>query len=239
LLIFLLSTLGIGRGQVASQGDIYSHRYTLGVFAEGSPTSSHILMGIARQRILIGAGGSFAYRLHRWRGVQVDYLAEVRPLLMESDPVLMRFQNLQYGPVIYTPPIPLVNPNNLADAFNVGVQPYVLGGYRNAEMSRRWTYSGGASPFGIQINGWKHSRIQPEFMASGGFLLSPRDIPVEKSSSFNFVMQFGGGIEWYQTGTRSWLLECRFHHFSNHNLGAYNPGVDSALWKLSYRFGKS
>jgi hypothetical protein len=226
------------RAQTAANAGRFSHRYSYGAFAEYSPTSSHIVLGTSRQRELVGAGGAFTWRLLARHSVELDYLFEVRPLLMESDPTLVSLYSNQFGYVTFPTPVPVVDPANLSSTYNIGVWPYAESGYSDAKFSRRWTYSGGVSPFGVQFNGFKHRRIQPEAMLNGGLLVAMRDIPIPQSSYFNFTFQFGGGVEWYRTASQSLLLEYRVQHFSNKNLGTYNPGTDSGIWKLTYRFGK-
>lgn len=216
-----------------------AHRYSLGVFAEYSPTSSPMLLGISRQRKLVGVGGAFTRRLVSRHSVELDYLIEVRPLLMESDPTVVSFYSNQFGYVKFLPPVPVVNPNNLADFYNVDTAQYAYGGYSDARFSRRWTYTGGADPFGFKLNGFKRDRVQPEVMANAGLIVATRDIPIQQSSYFNFTFQFGAGVQWYRTTTQSLLLEYRFQHFSSKNLGTYNPGTDSGVVKLTYWFGKN
>jgi len=182
---------------------------------------------------------SLTRRIFAHPSVELDYLVEIRPLLMESDPTIVSFTSHRFGDVNFSAnPIPVVVPGNLADKQNIGVAPLAIGGYSNAKFSHRWTYTGGVSPFGFQLNGLKRRRVQPEAMVSGGFLMATRDIPIEQASSFNFVFQFGAGIEWYRTSGQSILLEYRVRHFSNGRLGGYNPGADAGLWKVTYRFGR-
>ncbi len=228
----------VTRAQTAPDSFEFTHKYSLGFFAEGSPTSSHMLLGIARHRKLIGVGAALTRRVFVRNSTELDYLFEVRPLLLESDPALVSMQSDRYGDVVFFNPIPVIDPGNLANPYNIGVVPFATGGYRDAKFSRRWTYTGGASPVGLQLNGLKRRRVQPEVMGNVGFLVATRDIPIQQSSYFNFTFQFGGGIEWYRTAQRSLLLEYRFQHFSSKNLGTYNPGTDSGLWKLTYRFGR-
>ncbi|HTU50376.1 MAG TPA: acyloxyacyl hydrolase [Acidobacteriaceae bacterium] len=217
----------------------WTHKYDLGMFGEYSPTSSHMLLGYARQRELVGIGGSLAWRLMRRDSFQLAYLVEVRPMLMESDPTLVGITNPQLGTFQFVPPLVVVDPINpvLFAVFLPG------GGAQNYPFtptySRRWTYTGGASPVGWKLNGFTHRRIQPEFMGNGGFLISPRDIPVVNSSSFNFTFEVGAGLQWYRTPSQSIQVEIRYHHLSNGNLGTANPGVDSALWKVTYTFGRN
>ncbi len=241
--IFLSLVLSVllGMGGVAlaqSSGTTWTHKYDLGVFGEYSPTSSHIVLGYARKRELVGVGGSLAWRLINRHSTELAYLAEVRPLVMESDPILVSMTNAQLGTLQFVPPLVVLNP--ISPIVFAVIQPGKTpqNDAFTANYSRRWTYTGGASPIGLKLNGFTHRRIQPEFMGNGGFLIAPRDIPVANSSSFNFTFEFGAGLQWYRTPTQSIQAEVRYHHFSNDNIGTANPGVDSVLWKVTCSFGR-
>lgn len=69
-------------------------------------------MGYARQRKLVGIGGSLAWRLINRHSLALAYLAEVRPLLMESDPTLVTITNAQFGTFRFVPPLVVVDPIN-------------------------------------------------------------------------------------------------------------------------------
>jgi hypothetical protein len=223
----------------AQSNGIWTHKYDLGVFGEYAPNSTHIWLGYARQRKLVGAGGSLAWRLINRHSFELAYLIEVRPILMESDPTMVSITNPQFGTFWFVPPFVVVDPINpvnftvIQSNGNTQVYPWI------ADYSRRWTYTGGASPFGVKLNGFTHRRLQPEVMGNGGFLISTRDIPVADSSSFNFTFEFGAGLQWYRTPSQSIQAEFRYHHLSNGDLGTTNPGVDSVLWKVTYNFGRN
>lgn len=237
LVVVPLLAKNMATAQTLENGAEFTHKYSLGVFAEDSPTSSHIILGIARQRELVGAGAALTRRLFIRHSTELDYLIELRPVLMESDPTLVSLYSNQFGYVSFATPVPVTDPGNLANDYSL-VATYAANGYSDAKFSRRWTYTGGADPFGFEWSGFKHRRLQPLAMTSAGLMVATRDIPIRQSSYFNFVFQFGGGIEWYRTARQSLLLEYRVQHFSSKNLGTYNPGTDSGLWKLTYRFGK-
>ena len=217
----------------------WTHKYDLGVFGEYSPTSSHIVLGYARKRELVGVGGSLAWRLINRHSFEFAYLAEVRPVVMESDPTMISITNPQIGTFHFAQPWVVVNPVNplsftvVQSNGNTESYPWI------ATYSRRWTYTGGASPIGLKLNGSTHRRLQPVLMGNGGFLLSPRDIPIKNSSSFNFTFEFGAGLQWYRSPSQSIQAEVRYHHFSNDNIGPENPGVDFVLWKVTYIFGRN
>jgi Lipid A 3-O-deacylase (PagL) len=238
LVLFILLCMG-GVTLAQSPRTTWGQKYALGVFGEYSPTSSHMVMGYARQRELVGVGGSLAWRLIDRHSLELAYLAEARPVLMESDPMLVSITNAQLGTIRFVPPWVVVNPvNPIMFAMierNGDTQDYSF----TTDYSRRWTYTGGASPVGFKLNGFTHRRIQPEVMGNGGFLIATRDIPVADSSSFNFTFEIGAGLQWYRTPSQSIQAEVRFHHLSNGDLGTANPGVDSVLWKVTYTFGRN
>ena len=47
------------------------------------------------------------------------------------------------------------------------------------------------------------------------------------SSAFNYTFEVAGGVEWFQTHTRSCRFEYRYHHLANTGNAAENPGIDS------------
>lgn len=90
------------------------------------------------------------------------------------------------------------------------------------------TYGAGFTPLGLQVNFRNGHRLQPFFDAHGGMLYFARQEPVPDSSQFNFTFNFGTGVQVF-TGRRSSLLGgFKYHHISNDETAAKNPGVDSA-----------
>ena len=102
----------------------------------------------------------------------------------------------------------------------------------------RSTYVSAFSPLGYKLSLFPRKRMHPFVTGLGGFAVSPRDIPVFNSSSFNYTFEFGGGVEWFQTHTRSCRFEYRYHHLANAGNVAENPGIDSGVFKVTYSFGR-
>ena len=71
----------------AQQTEAFSRKNTWTMFAEYSNTSSHILLGVSRQRKIADFGGAYARRILHSRDSDFSYLAEIRPVLFESDPI--------------------------------------------------------------------------------------------------------------------------------------------------------
>ena len=175
----------------------------------------------------------------------LSYMAEVKPLMLESDPVLkeaMVTLSSPRGTVRYDqkfiPAIPViaVTPDVVTNSVTQGGATYT--DTFELSYSRRWTYAFGLSPIGIRANLLPHSRIQPDLTLLGGFVVSPRDIPVFDSSAFNFTFSLGTGIEFFQRPHHATRLEYRIQHMSNDYTGATNPGVDSQMLQGSFIWGR-
>jgi hypothetical protein len=214
------------------------------VFTEYSPNSSHIFLGDTNQREFITLGASFTQRLFRNRIWALDYRAEIRPLMVESDPAInqLTFHVTGQDDEVDNLPrkYPVLNPINPLLMYQIYV-PYSatpLTVVETGRYTRRWTYVGGLSPAGLQARFLPHSRIQPVLTLMTGFTVSPRDIPTFDSSAFNFTFSFGAGIDFFRTSTRAVRLEYRLHHLSNAGTGATNPGIDSQMIHLGYSWGR-
>jgi hypothetical protein len=80
----------------AQPSDTYSRKNTFSLFVEYSPTSSHILLCVARQRILADFGGAYTRRIVSFWGSDLGYHVELRPVLFESDPVAITKSTFSY-----------------------------------------------------------------------------------------------------------------------------------------------
>jgi hypothetical protein len=144
------------------------------------------------------------------------------------------------GMVTFASPVPVDKPVNTTPLNVILVtQNQVYAGTATYVGGTRSTYVSGFSPLGYKVSAFPHRHIQPFVTGLGGFAVSPRDIPVFNSSSFNYTFEFGGGVEIYQSHTRSVQMEYRYHHLANMSSGSVaNPGVDSGVLKVSYSFGR-
>jgi len=203
-----------------------------GIFAAGSPNSSHIFLGVAEQRRIVLGGFEYDRRLHLSNRTSIYFLAQARPLFFESDPALIGFREIGTGQLQFTqaPLRPVIIDHR---HFFVAPGDVVVPAY-----TRQWTYGGGANAFGMKINFRTTHRIQPVVTWAAGFLITQRDVPIDHSAAFNFSFELGGGLEWFFQPHRSFRLDYRVHHISNANTGTHNPGIDSGLFQLTYAFGK-
>jgi hypothetical protein len=228
----------------------YSRRNTFGLFGEYSNDSSHMFLGFSEQRKLLNFGGMYSRRLYLSRIVDWQYMAELRPVILESDPVY-------HVKVVVTSPPSEAGTFTSDETFAQACHPFsktfteVYQGvtYSQTETvtcGRRWTFGEGFSPVGFKWNFFPRHRLQPVFTGLGGYMFSTQPIPVSDAGSFNFTFEFGVGVEFYRSknpsdsrfGTRSIRAEYRYHHISNDYTAAENPGIDSGMLQVTYAFGR-
>jgi hypothetical protein len=241
VLCFIIASVA---GAQTRDSRAFSRRNTFTVFTEYSNDSSHILMGIAEDRRLAALGVSYARRLWSSRVGDLRYLAEVRPVLLESDPVAHTTVDITLiappGPAsgftYDTVPYPSCRPGTFQQTIQSPTQSYSY--TSSITCGRRWTFAQGFSPVGLQYSFRPTHRIQPFVSSTAGYILSTRPIPVSNAGSFNFTFDFGAGIEFFHSATRSIQVEYRYHHISNHDTANANPGIDNGVFKVAYAFGR-
>ena len=242
-LLVAFTTCSVTRAQDTAA---YSNRKVFSGFVEYSNDSSHMLLGYADGRKITALGASFERRSFLGSNVSGSWLAEVRPYMTVTDPTMTGFslkfpQQPSYsGTVLFTSPVPVDTPVKSTPMNVILVtQNQAYAGTATYLGGTRSTYVSGFSPLGYKLSAFPHRRMQPFVTGLGGFAISPRDIPVFNSSTFNFTFEAGAGVEIYQTHSRSIQLEYRYHHLGNTSSGSSaNPGIDSGVMKVSYSFGR-
>jgi len=239
VLLFLVSSANAQIGDSANLG----RKNTWSAFLEYSNDSSHIVLGSSPNRKLAALGFQYERRLKSNRVLVWRYAAEFRPLILESDPTAT------YTTTFLSPPPIVVSTSQPSAAFQciAGTQSFsgtdpgtgiFYSDKTQTTCGRRWTYAQGLSPLGTRINLRPHRRLQPTASLLAGYMLSTRKIPIETAGSFNFTFEFGAGLEFYQSQSRSIRVEYQIQHFSNADTAQDNPGVDNGLFKLTYNFGR-
>lgn len=238
LLVFVLAA-NAQTGDTTSFGS----KNTYSAFFEYANGSSHIVLGRALDRKFAGLGIQYERRLLSNHALVWRYTAEFRPLILVRDPI----QTLTI--TITAPPPPIIITEQPAAVVQCaagqrtfsGTDPITGMHFSETILStcaHRWTYAQGLSPAGTRINLLPYRRLQPTVSFLVGCMLSTRKIPIDTAGSFNFTLEGGAGLEYYQSHSRSVRLEYQIHHFSNAYTAQDNPGVDSGLVKLTYNFGR-
>jgi hypothetical protein len=95
----------------------------------------------------------------------------------------------------------------------------------------------GASPAGIEVSFLPSKRIQPFFAVRGGFLYFNRNVLNAFASQFNFTIDGRVGVRIPVRAGNDIFVAYMFQHFSNAEISAANPGMDSHMVAVSYSFG--
>jgi hypothetical protein len=213
---------------------------TFSLFAEYSNDSSHILLGSAEQRKLANFGGAYSLRLLTSRFVDFRYLAELRPIAIESDPIVHQtITQIQPFQGTFSQSFAPIAACHTGTTSYAGVFEGTTYAYTVTDTcSRQWTWGQGFSPAGIKLNFLPRHRLQPVFTGLGGYMFSTKQIPTAGAGSANFTFEFGAGVEYFTSARRSIRAEYRYHHISNAYTAETNPGIDSGVLQITYSFGR-
>lgn len=188
-LVLLFLSASIARAQTGDSS-VLSRRNTFTVFAEYSNDSSHILMGVSENRKLAAFGGSYARRLSAFHFGDLRYIVEIRPVLMESDPVLQTTYIVTpinpAGPASTSTSVSesylACKPGSSQQTIPSPTQSYSV--MATTTCSRRWTYAQGFSPVGLQYSFRPGRGIQPFVSSTAGYIFPPgRFLPVSQAPS--------------------------------------------------------
>lgn len=247
LLCFVLSGGGKSVAQAKTSED-FSRKNTFTLFAEYSNDSSPILVGQARQRKLAAAGVAYTRRVVRFLGSDLSYQIELRPILFESDPLVLESQTdtVTTGPTagsvtttnVSFVPIKCV-PGTVTGSIPA-YPPYLPGANYviTQTCGRQWTFGQSFAPIGFKYAVRTHHPVQPFLIGTLGYMYTSRPVPLPDAEAFNFVINLGAGVEVYRSQRRSVAVEARVQHFSNRDTAYENPGTDSLMFKVSYSFGR-
>jgi hypothetical protein len=221
----------------------FGSKNTYSAFVEYSNDSSHIILGVAPNRKFASVGFQYERRLLSNRAFVWRYAAEFRPLILESDPTATLTISIIAPPPAITITEPAAAaPQCVAGQRTISGTDPITGIHYSENIlttcGRRWTYAQGLSPAGTRINLLPHRRLQPTASFLAGYMLSTKNIPVDSAGSFNFTFEFGAGLEYYQSQSRSIRFEYQIQHLSNAYTAETNPGVDNGLFKMTYNFGR-
>jgi Lipid A 3-O-deacylase (PagL) len=241
----LLGTMG---GLAQDTGE-FSRKNTWTVFAENSNTSSHILMGSARERRLVDLGFGYSRRVVRFWGSDLSYQVELRPVVFESDPLTID----HFSQTITFPGQPPFTATGVSSQVNNGkcqpasssftivpidpTQP-TFTDQDNFTCGRQWTFGQAFSPLGFKYSMRTRHRVQPYIVGTLGYMYTSRPVPLAEAEAFNFLFNFGPGVEVYRSGKRSISVAYLYSHFSNRDTAEANPGTDNMMLKVSYNFGR-
>ncbi len=228
--------------------DLYGSTNTITLFASYANDSSHIIIGQEQNRKLAELGIGYSRRIHRAKHFDFSWEPELRPFAYIRDPFVDGDSTIVvHGTPTIIIGLPFSGHFNGPTTANCASGTTVYNGVTQngvsytqtiaQQCSSRWTYAAGVSPLGLRFTFARQHRLEPFLVANGGMMISTVDVPVNNSSRANFTFEGGAGFEWFRDPHHAIALDYRLHHLSNGYRGFYNPGIDSQVLRLSYRFG--
>ena len=152
-----------------------------------------------RQLVLIGARAEWV--IERWRSVSVAATSDLVPFAM-----------ITRTPTYTTRQVVFPGGGTAQLKEQTGSKP---------------VYGAGGMPFGFKARVGLATRARLFAATSVGGLWFTRDVPIPDARRFNFAFEYGGGIELGAFTKSVIVLGYKFHHLSNANSAAVNPGLDS------------
>jgi Lipid A 3-O-deacylase (PagL) len=223
------------------RANFYTRLNTFGVFGAYSGNSSHMILGYAQNRRLLGFGVEYRRRLILGRIASWQYSLELLPVALESDPIVHSVLNQQTPTVAtYVSNYRMTNaciPSSYSFS-NTDPSGVVYSGSMTTTCNRTWTMGEAFSPVGSQWNFRPRQRLQPVVIVHGGYMYSTQAIPIDFAGSFNFTFDVGAGLEFYRSQNTSFRVDYRYHHTSNHDTADANPGIDNGIFQITYAFGR-
>ena len=195
--------------------------------------SSHILIGESQQRRIWTVGAEYSRLLRHGSHFRLDYEGSILPMYEERDPTVI-------GTVFSAGGTPIVTPQPPVRVVSVDYGPVgsiLTGNGSNAPVyalfGRQNTYAAAITPLGARLSAMPRWRLQPTAALDAGFVVSARDIPVDNSAQFNYMIAFGPGVEFFGDNHTSWRVEYVYRHVSNAGQGNQNPGVDQGVLRIT------
>ena len=101
------------------------------------------------------------------------------------------------------------------------------------EWSSGHAKGAGVAPVAWRWNFDPHGRVYPYAEVGGGALWTSAAVPAGTTGS-NFMTHAGGGVRVVGTAGHGLIVGYRFHHISNGNRLARNPGVNAHMLTLGW-----
>lgn len=114
------------------------------------------------------------------------------------------------------------------------LQPDVVTNVVTKDSPRLHTTGAGASPFGFRVVFRPLSTAQPFFSGNGGFIYFRDRVLSAQGSQFMYTIDFGGGVNLYESQRQAITVGYRYQHLSNADISFHNPGADANTFYLGF-----
>ena len=93
-------------------------------------------------------------------------------------------------------------------------------------------YGAGFSPIGLHVSAPVSGGVRVFAGGAVGGIWFTREMPVPYARSFNYAVEFGGGLDVTASATHVVVIGFKVHHMSNMNAALANPGIDGNVFYL-------
>lgn len=110
------------------------------------------------------------------------------------------------------------------------------------EEGRRWeykavtdsgfVYGAGLSPLGLHLSAPVSGAVRVFAGGSVGGIWFTHEVPLPYARSFNYALEFGGGLDVATGPSHVIVIGLKVHHLSNMNAAVSNPGLDGHVFYL-------
>lgn len=97
------------------------------------------------------------------------------------------------------------------------------------------TYGFGVSPLVWRWNFVGRGKVMPYAELAGGGLWTTEPVP-DRTTTGNFTAHAGGGVRFFLSPSRAFVVNYWFHHISNGNRLERNPGVNSHIVQVGLSY---
>jgi hypothetical protein len=97
------------------------------------------------------------------------------------------------------------------------------------------TYGFGVSPLVWRWNFEPHGKVAPYLELAGGGLWTSEPVP-DRTTTSNFTAHAGYGVRLLLRPQQAFVVNYRFHHISNGNRLARNPGVNAHVFLVGFSY---
>lgn len=99
-------------------------------------------------------------------------------------------------------------------------------------------YAFGLVPFGVALELPVAGPVDVYGATAAGGLLFSRPFPAVNARRFNFTLEYGAGVRVRLASRRALAVGYRYHHMSNANTAAVNPGLDANVFYAGFQWSR-
>lgn len=155
-----------------------------------------------------------------------------------SGPIWGYTKNVRYAPVILRYSFEIIRKRYWSLRYEPEVTAFAtmkeLGPSETNPAAPVRHFGAGVSPEGFQVVLRPGRRVQPFLSNAGGFVYYADRVLSPQGSQFMYTIDFGGGVNLFESAHNAVSLGYRYQHLSNANISFHNPGTDADTFYIGF-----